>query len=819
MGNIITHIKFPNEEQEREIVDKTSRDAVKAIGEKVETVINTEKIEFVAGTWKRLTPSPSDTDICTPDAISIPKGSVVAIRNRPAGVVLELGSVRSTPTGVGYVVDFSSATDDYYAAEEKNLCVTVKPGESGKTQAQLLTLEIVKETGLLPDKLVGKQDKLIAGENITIVDNVISAAGGGVDLDPTLTDPTKAAPADVVGNIKTDIATLNNDTETSVEAGKVWTTTADGAEWKTPTGGTGGVKDVQINGASVVENGVANVPIANGGNVGVVRVSSTYGTLLGSPTTGSIGISKATNAEIDSRGSGYKPIVPNNLDYAIKAAMCDGKGAAWDEPSMQAGRERLGLGTIKSDIEKLQPKVDDAIELVEEQGETRTITNDGLWHEGYYYNGLPYGETGGTGLKWYHIEGLHPNDTITFNTNNGKYYGMEAFNGNIRVASACQWEAGKQVYNVPDGVDNVFITIGASLVALADFKVTVTAPSRTYYAAKGLKTVYDALKNIRINTGSGVASYHGTAIANTPIYFGISNAIKKDCAISVSAMVGATFNGVIVGVERSDGTRPDWAVEVTNTSMIYHINGNQYTTAHGLTIKDNVQVTVNPQKDTNLHVRIESAGAVYNNNGYSNAVYTTSKPFVKTMDTCEISASYALVDDAEIWAFGDSYTEHIGKGWMAQVFKNYPNNVLANGFGGARSVDAFTALETMLTIKVPKYILWCMGMNDGSDTASESSAAWKGYYDKVVAVCNEHGIMPIFATIPTVPSINHEMKNATIRNSGYQVVDFAAALGATSAGVWYDGMLSSDNVHPTELGHNALYGQLLVDCPQVMRVK
>lgn len=36
------------------------------------------------------------------------------------------------------------------------------------------------------------------------------------------------------------------------------------------------------------------------------------------------------------------PISVNNLDYAVKAAMCDGKGVAWTAEEQAAARERLG---------------------------------------------------------------------------------------------------------------------------------------------------------------------------------------------------------------------------------------------------------------------------------------------------------------------------------------------------------------------------------------------------------------------------------------------------------------------------------------------
>ena len=43
--------------------------------------------------------------------------------------------------------------------------------------------------------------------------------------------------------------------------------------------------------------------------------------------------------------NGFGAINTTNLDYAVKAAMCDGKGAAWTADEQAAARERMGIGT------------------------------------------------------------------------------------------------------------------------------------------------------------------------------------------------------------------------------------------------------------------------------------------------------------------------------------------------------------------------------------------------------------------------------------------------------------------------------------------
>lgn len=100
------------------------------------------------------------------------------------------------------------------------------------------------------------------------------------------------------------------------------------------------VQDVQVNGASVVADGVANVPYATNVIPGVARYDSSMGITW--QTNGVAYIAEANTRNIDNR-SKYKPIVPSNLDYAVKAALCDGKGAAWTEAEQAAARERMGV--------------------------------------------------------------------------------------------------------------------------------------------------------------------------------------------------------------------------------------------------------------------------------------------------------------------------------------------------------------------------------------------------------------------------------------------------------------------------------------------
>ena len=84
--------------------------------------------------------------------------------------------------------------------------------------------------------------------------------------------------------------------------------------------------DVQINGTSIVQDGIANIPVAiNQDTLGIARFHGSYGLVPNSE--GLVVVMKANENQIDSRNAMFNPIMPSNLDYAVKAAVCDGKGA------------------------------------------------------------------------------------------------------------------------------------------------------------------------------------------------------------------------------------------------------------------------------------------------------------------------------------------------------------------------------------------------------------------------------------------------------------------------------------------------------------
>lgn len=107
--------------------------------------------------------------------------------------------------------------------------------------------------------------------------------------------------------------------------------------------GGGSNLDVRIAGESIVQDGVAEIPKAdtNTHNLGLIRVNAGNGFAVSAD--GTLNIIECTDDSLKKR---YARIVSGNvIDYAVKAAMCDGKGAAWTADEQTAARERMGAWT------------------------------------------------------------------------------------------------------------------------------------------------------------------------------------------------------------------------------------------------------------------------------------------------------------------------------------------------------------------------------------------------------------------------------------------------------------------------------------------
>lgn len=147
-----------------------------------------------------------------------------------------------------------------------------------------------------------------------------------------------------IDSLSKDLKTKINIPQENPEIGKVLKVKSineDGTfvcEWA-DSGGSN--LDVRIAGESIVQDGVAEIPKAdtNTHNLGLIRVNAGNGFAVSAD--GTLKIIECTDDSLKKR---YARIVSGNvIDYAVKTAMCDGKGTAWTAEEQAAARERMGL--------------------------------------------------------------------------------------------------------------------------------------------------------------------------------------------------------------------------------------------------------------------------------------------------------------------------------------------------------------------------------------------------------------------------------------------------------------------------------------------
>lgn len=130
------------------------------------------------------------------------------------------------------------------------------------------------------------------------------------------------------------------------------------------------VRDVQVAGSSVLVGGVANIPMASETKEGVIKApfaDRSFGILLNKDHRPYV--VAASEEDITVRLNMYRPLVPARIDYALKAAMCDGKGAAWNRDEKNMAQRRAGINELYELVEEF--------DLSEASTFARTVEPDG----------------------------------------------------------------------------------------------------------------------------------------------------------------------------------------------------------------------------------------------------------------------------------------------------------------------------------------------------------------------------------------------------------------------------------------------------------
>lgn len=123
-------------------------------------------------------------------------------------------------------------------------------------------------------------------------------------------DSSYATTTQLTDGLATKEDTLQYGTATAEDVGKAMMpkTVTDGKVTSWEFGEAGKVDDVQVNGTSILNNKVANIPLATASNLGVVRSNSDGGIVVGNG--GLLRTDPASTTHAKQGGNNYKPITP-----------------------------------------------------------------------------------------------------------------------------------------------------------------------------------------------------------------------------------------------------------------------------------------------------------------------------------------------------------------------------------------------------------------------------------------------------------------------------------------------------------------------------
>ena len=294
----------------------------------------------------------------------------------------------------------------------------------------------------------------------------------------------------------------------------------------------------------------------------------------------------------------------------------------------------------------------------------------------------------------------------------------------------------------------------------------------------------------------------------------------KTChTISVKAFLDSLGSSDYIRFGLNRNSTSGKAIKITEDKVIIqrYDSGSGYINnlafEHGLTVTDFVMCEVDFTWDGGKLRLVSRDGSFvqdWMNNQYSytsNAQVNLGRAFVETsvaLTNVKLS-QYSDRFRKPVWVIGDSYTSMASARWTWQMVNNYGvRGFLIDGYAGAPSENMCPEFERLLQFGTPKYLVWCLGMND-------KAPIWLNYAKKVEMICRDKGITLIYQTIPKSNTDKNEI-NLYIRNSGYRYIDFVSAV--MPEGTWYPDM-DDDGTHPTVLGAKVLAGQVLVDFPEI----
>lgn len=488
------------------------------------------------------------------------------------------------------------------------------------------------------------------------------------------------------------------------------------------------------------------------------------------------------------------------------------KGEAYTKAESDTRFARKGEGgsyddtEIREEISQLSESIADIEELVIYPSEKEVVEEfTPIWGDGYVATN---GATGGSG-SYVHSQKINVSegDVIDFLRNGGHAIETMRFvtyyNGDSVVA-----EKGVNnsvlPFTIPSGVDGVICSTSASAQGYNFYftKQSTDAEKKPRFEKYIRKTSGTYTEHFNLSNGS----YSQSVEFQNALGYTVTFKAKITQLSGVTKVFrGKTSYGSGVGF---DGTNL-YQYFATDTTAVR-------TKPHNLTLRDYVSLTIKVDYSKVARVTISTNGGRFT---WDVPNFLSSKGFVEvvTQDTltdCSLSYRCSALDKPT-WIYGDSYCVWWNDGntrWTCHLVSDGYKNYMINAYGGRESAEALHMLKNDLSLGIiPTTIVWCLGMND-KDTESSPNPSWLLCVEELIEICKENKVDLYLSTIPNVPSTatKNTFKNEWVISSGQKYVDFANAIDGIS------GMISGDNVHPTEQGAIALYEEVVNTVTQII---
>jgi hypothetical protein len=486
--------------------------------------------------------------------------------------------------------------------------------------------------------------------------------------------------------------------------------------------------------------------------------------------------------------------------------------------------EAKTVGNIISEVNSNIEFINEKLYTVGSDTEVSEKTElDLSWTSDYYINATNDKQSA-PGFKYSNRISVNTGDIISPNSVGLRF--VCAYSGDTVVSSEGS-NALIPNYEVKEGITEIVVSVASSVTNI--YKTVKSA----IYKINGIEDINNLKNRIKTIGGADITCVKADTLSfGNGLYLSRNSIFRNKTYVFKADVSGMDWSVLLAHgpVDSSfDANTYSQGIIITPETISTWGNGNngengtQGTPAsHGVTIMSRLLIVIHVDDVQHYKVVLISESGSrtidYETNvwqGRKGNIY--AKALAGTFSNAYLT--FACRDiEKPVWIFGDSYLSEVAIRWP--YWTNYANidNCLLNSYPGEASPNALLDFKALLNFGIPRFLVWCLGMND-HDGSNNPNANWKAVVEELMQICKEKGIELILATIPNVAhtSYNNVQKNIYVKDSNYRYIDFAKAIGAAEqvGATWPEGWLSSDNIHPTEMGARVLAMQVIADVPEI----